>query len=404
MNWRQLANEIEQMVRNSLDFSKMAEDEEVVNYINQAIIERSRIDYISLQDKMKIHNYVFHALRGYDCLEEILEDEDITEIMINGYQKIFVEKGGHIYAWEHGFDSEEKYLDIIQHIVARCNRIVNSSCPIVDARLDDGSRVNVVLPPIALDGAVMTIRRFSRNTYSLEDLMHMNMLSKEMYEVLRIIVKSKYNIMISGGTGSGKTTFLNALANQIEADERVITIEDSAELQIVGIPNLVRMEVRNANIEGKNEIPISQLIRSSLRMRPDRILVGEVRGGEALDMLQAMNTGHQGSISTAHSNSARDMLLRLETMVLMGVDMPIAAIRQQIAAAVDIVIHIGRLPDGSRKVLEIAEILGIRDGSIYMQTLYQYSQDEWRRYYPIESRRQMEEMGYEKLYQAILDS
>ncbi|MBQ8983612.1 MAG: CpaF family protein, partial [Lachnospiraceae bacterium] len=323
------------------------------------------------------------------------------EIMVNGYQKIFIERDGKLYPWEYGFSSEEKYLDVIQQIVGSCNRIVNESSPIVDARLPDGSRVNVVLPPIALDGAIMTIRRFPKYTYTLKDLRKMGMISGQLEQFLTILVKSKYNIMISGGTGSGKTTFLNALANQIPSDERIITIEDSAELQIRGIPNLVRLEVRNANIEGNNEIPMKELIKSALRMRPTRIIVGEVRGEEALQMLQAMNTGHSGSLSTGHANSAQDILYRLETMVLMGMDMPLPAIRQQIASALDLIIHIGRMKDGSRKVLEITEILGIKDGEIRMKSLYQWQENDRKGWNELEQKERIAEMGYWEDYQKL---
>ena len=368
----QVCREIEAVLREELDRKEAVPDEQIEAMLDAEILRRSKQDYIPLQMKLQIRAQVFYSIRGYDCLEEILKQEDITEIMINGYKKIFIERNGRMEAWGQGFSSEEKYMDIIQKIVARCNRIVNESSPIVDARLEDGSRVNVVLPPVALNGAVMTIRRFPKETYGMEQLVAMNMLSKEIADVLQILVKSKYNIMISGGTGSGKTTFLNALANTISKEERIITIEDSAELQLRKIPNLVGLEVRNANVEGENAIPMKELIRSALRMRPDRIVVGEVRGEEALDMLQAMNTGHSGSLSTGHANSARDILYRLETMVLMGIDMPLRAIRQQIASAIDVIIHIGRQPDGSRRLLEVAEVTGIQEGEILLHSLYQY--------------------------------
>ena len=288
-------------------------------------------------------------------------------------------------------------------MVASCNRIVNESSPIVDARLKDGSRVNVVLPPIALDGAIMTIRRFPKEVYLLKDLRELGMFSEDVERFLTILVRSRYNIMISGGTGSGKTTILNALANQISEKERIITIEDSAELQIKGIPNLVRLEARNVNVEGKNQISIKDLIKSALRMRPDRIIVGEVRGEEALDMLQAMNTGHSGSLSTGHSNSGRDILYRLETMVLMGMDMPLTAIRQQIASAIDIVIHIGRCKDGSRRVLEISELLGMHGGEIQMQTILRWDGCRWRWMNGISNQDKMQNAGYLDTYKTIFD-
>ncbi len=372
METEQLCSELAAAVRNELDRRDTIQDAQVRDRIDAVIVERSRQEYIPLKEKLALREHIFHAVRGYDCLDELLQREDITEIMINGYQTIFVERNGRIEAWEQGFSSEERYMDIIQQIVAGCNRIVNESSPIVDARLADGSRVNVVLPPVALDGAVTTIRRFPKKTYDMEDLITLGMLSREIAAVLQLLVQSRYNIMISGGTGSGKTTFLNALANYIPEEERIITIEDSAELQIHGIPNLVRLEVRNSNVEGENAIRMKDLIRSSLRMRPSRIVVGEVRGAEAVDMLQAMNTGHSGSLSTGHANSARDILYRLETMVLMGMDIPLPAIRQQIASAIDVIVHIGRQQDGSRRVLEIAEVDCLREGEILLHPLYRY--------------------------------
>ena len=396
-----ICTQIEAKVRSELDLKEHMADDEIASLIDQVIISEAKVKNISLSEKIYMKEHVFHALRGYDCLEDIMKEEDITEIMVNGYQRIFVERGGRLYAWEYGFSSEEKYMDVIQQIVGSCNRIVNESSPIVDARLPDGSRVNVVLPPIALDGAVMTIRRFPRETYSLEDLCRMGMISEHIKQVLGLFVRCKYNIMISGGPGSGKTTFLNALANQIPCDERIITIEDSAELQIRGIPNLVRMEVRNANVEGKNEIPMKELIKSALRMRPTRIIVGEVRGEEALQMLQAMNTGHSGSLSTGHANSARDILYRLETMVLMGMDMPLPAIRQQIASAIDLIVHIGRWKDGSRKVLEIAELRGIDRGEIRLEPLYVWEDHEWKGKRKLEQTEKIMEMGYWEDYQEI---
>ncbi|MDE7367306.1 MAG: CpaF family protein [Lachnospiraceae bacterium] len=413
----QVCREIEAVLREELDRKEAVPDEQIEAMIDAEILRRSKQDYIPLQMKLQIRAQVFYSIRGYDCLEEILKQEDITEIMINGYERIFIERNGRMEAWGQGFSSEEKYMDIIQKIVARCNRIVNESSPIVDARLEDGSRVNVVLPPIALNGAVMTIRRFPKETYGMEELVAMNMLSKEIADVLQILVRSKYNIMISGGTGSGKTTFLNALANTISKEERIITIEDSAELQLRKIPNLVGLEVRNANVEGENAIPMKELIRSALRMRPDRIVVGEVRGEEALDMLQAMNTGHSGSLSTGHANSARDILYRLETMVLMGIDMPLRAIRQQIASAIDVIIHIGRQPDGSRRLLEVAEVTGIQEGEILLHSLYQYQGAEksiaateerkevkWKRLEGIIHEEKLKQTGYLEAYKALYEN
>lgn len=365
-----ICNDIEEWIRNASKGSDWMSDEQIRDLIDSAIIERAKKDYIPLKAKLRIREQVFHAVRGYDCLDELLQQDDITEVMINGYNSIFIERKGKLEQSELAFSSEERYMNVIQQIVAGCNRIVNESHPIVDARLAGGERVNIVMAPVALNGAVMTIRRFPKNTYGMRDLMEMNMLSEEMALLLQLLVQSRYNILISGGTSSGKTTFLNALSGYISSEERVITIEDSAELQIQGIPNLVRLEVRNANVEGKNEISIKHLIRSALRMRPDRIIVGEVRGEEAVDMLQAMNTGHSGSLSTAHANSAKDMLYRLETMVLMGMDIPLLAIRQQIASALDVIVHTGRCKDGKRRVLEIAEVVGMKDGEIELQPLY----------------------------------
>lgn len=407
--------EIENQIREACNGMEQMQDRQIEEMIDTAILEKSKQERIPLKEKLWIREQVYHSIRGYDCLDSLLEQEDVTEIMINGYNSIFIERNGRLEKWEHSFSSEAKYMDVIQQIVAGCNRIVNESSPIVDARLRDGSRVNVVLPPIALNGAVMTIRRFPKETYGMRELMAFNMLSVEMADLLRLLVISKYNILISGGTGSGKTTFLNALSNYIPVHERIITIEDSAELQIRKIPNLVRLEVRNANVEGKNEIPIKELIRSALRMRPTRIIVGEVRGEEAVDMLQAMNTGHSGSLSTGHANSAKDMLYRLETMVLMGMDIPLAAIRQQIASAIDVIVHVGRLPDGSRKVLEIAEIIGITNGEIKMHSLYQYAgkrkavaedadgeEDIWKDLERLEHEEKLKEAGtleeYQRLY------
>lgn len=367
-----LGEQIQEAVREKIMLGNQISDQEVERLIDEEILEESRHQYISLKEKQQIRQHVFHALRGLDCLEEILADQEITEIMINGPKQIYVEKKGQIKQWEGEFTSEEKLMDVVQKVVSNCNRMVNESSPIVDARLKDGSRVNVVLPPIALDGIAMTIRRFPKETYSMEDLYTMGMLSREMLDFLKLLIKGRYNIMISGGTGSGKTTFLNALSQYIPREERVVTIEDSAELKLKHQENLVRLEVRNENTEGQNSVTMKELIRSSLRMRPDRIIVGEVRGPEALEMIHAMNTGHDGSLSTGHANSAKDMLLRLEPMLLAAVDMPVLALRQQIQSAIDIVIHIGRLSDGTRRVMEIIELVKLQGGEIQTNTLYQY--------------------------------
>ncbi len=366
---------LKEKVIEKIDLSRVCEDEEVREIIDEMILEESALYYISLSEKRKLSRELFHAIRRLDILQELIEDNTITEIMVNGIEEIFVEKNGKLIRWGDTFKSKEKLEDVIQQIVAKCNRVVNESSPIVDARLE-GSRVNVVLSPVALNGPILTIRRFPDKPIEMKDLVKIGTLNHEVEDFLRKLVFSKYNILISGGTGSGKTTFLNALSESIPKDERIITIEDSAELQIRGIPNLVRLETRNANIEECKEISIRDLIKTALRMRPDRVIVGEVRGGEAIDMLQCFNTGHDGSISTAHANSARDILARLETMALMGMDLPLSAIQRQIASGVDIIIHLGRIRDRTRKILEIAEVCGYESGEIVIQTLYQFQEHE----------------------------
>ena len=365
-----LQSYIEQEVMQYLDLSREVQDEEIYERIDEVFVKLSREQYISVERRLVLREAVYCSMRGLDVLTPLLQDEEITEIMVNGYNHIFVEKQGQISPYEKGFRDNEKYHDVIQQIVADANRVVNESSPIVDARLKDGSRVNVVLSPISLDGSTMTIRKFPKEALTMERLIEMGSLSAEVAEFMRLLVVSGYNIIISGGTGSGKTTFLNVLSNYIPKEERIITIEDSAELQLRNVANLVRLEVRNANVEGQNAIGMKDLIKSSLRMRPDRIIVGEVRGEEALDMLQAMNTGHDGSISSAHANSAKDMLSRIETMVLMGVDMPVAPLRRQIASAVDVIVHLGRLRDHSRRVLEIVEVLDVQQEEIICNPLF----------------------------------
>ncbi|MBQ5386155.1 MAG: CpaF family protein, partial [Lachnospiraceae bacterium] len=314
-------------------------------------------------------------LRKLDVLQDLLEEEDITEIMINGPDDIFVERYGELQRVDKHFSSEEKLADVIQQIVSATNRTVNTSSPIVDTRLSDGSRVNIVLSPIAIDHSILSIRKFPKHPINMDRLLALGSLSPEVAEFLGILVRARYNIFLSGGTGSGKTTFLNALTEFIPPSERVITIEDSAELQLIGIENLVRMEARNANLEGKLEVPIRDLVKTSLRLRPDRIIIGECRGAETLDMLQANNTGHSGTFSTGHANSCVDMLSRMETMVLMAMNLPLVAVRQMIASGIDIIIQLGRLPDRSRKMLEIAEVEGIVDGEIRLHTLYEYQRE-----------------------------
>ncbi len=371
-NMTEYIRRVREMVADRLDLTRSVDDEEIRQVISDIVVEESHRQYLSLTEKKEIMEGVFNSMRGLDVLQPLVDDPSITEIMINGPHHVFVEQDGRLYQKDVSFGTNEKLENVILNIVSKVNRTVNEASPIVDARLQDGSRVNVVLPPIALDGPTMTIRKFPEDPMTVEKLIAYGSITPEVAELLQRMVKAKYNIFISGGTGSGKTTFLNALSNFIPKDERVITIEDSAELQIKGVANLVRMETRNANSEGKGEITIRDLIRSSLRMRPERIVVGEVRGAEALDMLQAMNTGHDGSLSTGHSNSTRDMLSRLETMVISGNSIPIEAIRQQIASAIDVIIQLSRLRDKSRRTVEIAEVAGYENGAVVLNTLYKF--------------------------------
>ena len=357
-----------------LDMTRDMEDEELTELIYEVLQEVSQEEYLPLDQKTMLGKELFNAFRKLDLLQEFLEDDDITEIMINGTQNIFIEKAGRISQSDKRFLSADKLEDVIQQIVGKCNRVVNESMPIVDARLENGARVNAVVRPVALNGPILTIRRFPDTPITMEKLIALGSLPAECAEFLKTLVRARYSMVIGGGTGSGKTTFLGALSNFIPSDERLITIEDNAELKIQGIENLVRLEAKMANTEGATSVTIRDLIKTALRMRPDRIVVGEVRGGEAVDMLQALNTGHEGSLSTAHANSAEDMLSRLETMTLMGVDLPLEAIRRQIASGVDILIHLGRMRDKSRKVLEITEICGFEDHEIKTRTLYQWQE------------------------------
>jgi len=373
-NLKELENEIRHEVMDSLDLSVDLSDQEILNLIKEKIIDKGRYISVSLKERHWIENHVFNSLRKLDVLEDLLSDDQITEIMINGPDNIFIEKNGQVVRCKEKFTSEEKLNDIIQSIVADSNKIVNESNPIVDTRLSDGSRVNIVLKPAAVDASIISIRKFPKEQMSMAKLISYGSISKEQVELIRKLVVSGYNIFISGGTGSGKTSFLNALGEFIPTDQRVITIEDSAELQLKNVDNLVRLEARNANLEGKNEITIRDLLKSSLRMRPDRIIVGECRGAEALEMLQAFNTGHDGSMSTGHSNSCKDMLSRLETMVLMGAEIRLEAIRQQIASGIDIIIQLGRLRDKSRKLVEISEVVGINKGEIVLNPLYKFKE------------------------------
>lgn len=372
----QITKSLKKKIFQKFNLNQMT-DELLQEAIEHLIIEEVQDEYITIEERIDIAERIFNSIRGLGLLDSIMKDDQITEVMINGPEEIFIEKKGKLYKLEQKFDDEKQLEDIIQKIVGQAGREVNQANPIVDTRLPDGSRVNVVLPPISLNGATVTIRKFSKTPMTIEQLLKFGSITPEAAHVLELLVKAKYNIFISGGTGSGKTTFLNALSSYIPHDERVITIEDSAELQIEGIDNLVRMETRNANTSGSGAVTIRDLIKSSLRMRPERIIVGEVRGGEALDMLQAMNTGHDGSLSTGHANSTRDMLSRLETMVLQGSEgLPLEAIRQQIASAVDIIIHLSRLRDKTRKTMEISEILGCEKGEIQVNPIYQFEEDE----------------------------
>lgn len=370
----EIGEKVRKQVLSDIDVSRDLEDEEIWDIISRAASEEVKQKSISLRDRIELEKRVFDSLKRLDVLQELIDDTEVTEIMVNGPDCIFYEKNGYIQQYDGRFSSEEKMQDIIQQIVGRHNRVVNQSSPIVDTRLVDGSRVNIVLFPISLGGSAISIRKFPKEPYNMEKLIAIGSVSKEVSEMLKLLVKAKYSIFISGGTGSGKTTFLNALSQYIPEDERIITIEDSAELQLLGAKNIVRMETRNANVEGVIPITIRDLIRTALRMRPDRIIVGECRGAETLDMLSAMNTGHDGSLSTGHANSCRDMLSRMETMVLMGQELPLGAIRSQIASGINIIIQLGRLRDKSRRVLEIAELDGIVDGEIVLNTLYQFEE------------------------------
>ncbi len=369
-----LMESVKQKVAEAIDISREYSDEEFLALIEDKVFEATRYAYLNSETKRKLIESIFNSRRRYDVLQPLLEDSSITEIMVNGPGCVFIERGGKIEKTGIAFESEEKLYNIINSIVSRVNRAVNESSPIVDARLSDGSRVNAVLKPIALNGPVLTIRKFSGKPLTMDQLVALGSLTAEVAEFFGKMVRAKYNIFISGGTGSGKTTFLNALSGFIPRDERIITIEDSAELQLTWIDNIVRLETRNPNTEGKGQITIRDLIRTSLRMRPNRIIIGEVRGAEALDMLQAMNTGHDGSLSTGHANSTADMLSRLETMVLCAAQIPLEAIRQQIASALDLIVHLGRLRDSSRRVLEITEVLGCENGQIKLNPLYRFEE------------------------------
>mgnify|MGYP001062543876 FL=1 len=372
--YEECREQISNIVRQKIDLSREVEDSEIQDMIDTLVVQMGRKYALSLAQRQELGKSVFYAIRKLDVLQELVDSDDVTEIMVNGTDNIFVEKAGCIYKWDKHFETQEKLENVIQQIVAKCNRVVNEALPIADARLENGSRVNIVLAPVALNGPIITIRRFPEHPISMQDLIRFGSLSEDAATVLEKLVIAGYNIFISGGTGSGKTTFLNALSHYIPRTERVITIEDSAELQLQDIPNLVRLETRNANMDGAREITIRDLLKSSLRMRPDRLIIGEVRGSEAIDMLQALNTGHDGSLSTGHANSSKDMLTRLETMVLMGMELPLAAVRRQIASGVDIIVHLSRLRDKSRRVLEIVEVIGFEGDEIITAPIYQFQE------------------------------
>ena len=363
-------------VMDKMDLTRDIGDEELMDMIHEVIREAAEAEYMPLQEQIRLSRQLFHSFRKLDVLQELVEDETITEIMINGTDEIFLEREGRIIQSDRKFMSIEKLEDVIQQIVGRCNRVINESIPIVDARLENGARVHAVVEPVALDGPILTIRRFPDEPITMEKLISLGSVTRECVDFLAKLVQARYSILIGGGTGSGKTTFLNALSAYIPADERVITIEDNAELQIQGVANLVRLEVKAANTRGGAEVTIRDLIKAALRMRPDRLIVGEVRGAEAVDLLQALNTGHDGSLSTLHSNSSRDTGSRLETMALMGMDLPLEAVQRQIVSGVDVLVHLGRMRDKSRKVLEVAEVTGVEGGQICLQPLFDYREGE----------------------------
>ena len=370
------AEQFYEQIMHRMDLTKETEDEELQEIIRSVIEDAGRREYIPLNEKIRISRELFNAFRKLDILQELIEDDEITEIMVNGTDNIFYEKEGRLFRSERRFLSESRLDDVIQQIVGETNRYVNESSPIADARLRDGSRVNVVLKPAAVNGPILTIRKFPANAVTMERLISLGSLTEEAAQFLKRLVRAKYNIFISGGTGAGKTTFLNALSDFIPKGERIITIEDNAELQIQGVENLVRLEAREPNLEGEGAVTIRDLIRSALRMRPDRIIVGEVRGEETVDMISsAMLNGHSGSMSTGHANSAEDMLRRLETMMMMGIDLPLQAIQRQIASALDVIIHLGRLRDRSRRVIQIAEVDGMENGRVCTRVLYEFREE-----------------------------
>lgn len=360
--------ELRLLLLDKLDVSRDLSDREILEEIDR-LLERRAVRQ-TLRERIMLRNELFCSVRKLDVLQELIEDDTVTEIMVNGPDSVFIERDGRLIRWDKSFTSREKLEDVIQQIAGRCNRVINESRPIVDARLENGARVNAVIAPVALNGPILTIRRFPDRPLTLEDLIARKSLTEECADFLKKLVKARYSIVIGGGTGSGKTTFLGALSEFIPAEERIITIEDNAELRLLELPNLVRMEAKEANTEDSRGVTIRDLIRTALRMRPDRVIIGEVRGAEAVDLLQAFNTGHEGSLCTAHANSCRDMLSRLETMVLMGIDLPLEAIRHQIASGVDILVHLGRMKDKSRKVMEVNEVCGMKEGEILLKPLF----------------------------------
>ena len=367
--------EFREMLLQKLDITKELTDREILDAIDALILIDNKDYPLTLRQKVRLRDELFSSVRKLDVLQDMLDDDSITEIMVNGPDSIFIERDGKIRKYDKSFTSTEKLEDVIQQIVGKCNRIVNESVPIVDARLDGGARVNAVVPPVALNGPVLTIRRFPDRPITMDRLIAWGSITEECADFMKNLVEAGYSVVIGGGTGSGKTTFLGALSEYIPKDERLITIEDNAELKIQGIENLIRLEAKNANSEGRQEVKIRELIRTALRMRPDRVIIGECRGAEALDMLQAMNTGHDGSLGTLHANSCTDMLIRLETMVLMGANLPLEAIRRQIASGVDILVHLGRMKDKTRKVLEISEVIGMERGEIITETLFRRNRE-----------------------------
>lgn len=362
--------ELKKQILERVDLSREVPDEEMQELIDEVVLSYGKEQHLPLNERCRLKKELFYALRKMDVLQELLEERGVTEIMVNGTDGIFLEKGGKLRRWEKSFYTKERIFDIIQQMAGACNRVVNESQPIMDARLDNGDRVHVVLPPVAVNGPLITIRRFPEEPMTMDRLLEMESISLEEADFLKNAVRAGYSILVAGGTGSGKTTFLNALSEYIPQDERVIVIEDTAELQIRSVPNLVRLETRTAGMEDCREITIRDLIRASLRMRPSRIIVGEVRGAEAFELLTCLNTGHDGSISTCHANSTRDTITRLETMVLMGMELPLQAIRRQIASGIDLIVYLGRLRDKSRRLLEITEVTGMEEEQVGLNPLF----------------------------------